>query len=73
MFYLLIIQTNDQDQDTHLFYTYNDLNDAYALFHTELGYRHETRKRTVCVLMNSYGDKIDKQVYDSEDHSIMEA
>lgn len=73
MFYLLIIQTNDQDQDTHLFYTYNNLNDAYALFHTELGYRHETRKRTVCVLMNSYGDKIDKQVYDSEDHSIMEA
>lgn len=60
-FYLVIIQ-NDTSQ---AIYPYEDYSAALAAFHNELGYRHETRISTTCVILNSQGELMRRERWDA--------
>ena len=38
--------------------------DALAAFHTELGYRHETRFSTICIIMDTNGNEFLRDSYE---------
>lgn len=39
---------------------------ALAAFHTELGYRHETRTSTICIIMDMNGNELMRDQYEME-------
>ncbi len=41
-------------------------NDAYALYYTELGYRHESRTRTEAIILDADYRQIEHDVYIKE-------
>lgn len=49
LYFLLIIQ----NRTTPVLRTYNDWDDCIAAYYTELGYRHESRTSTLCVILNA--------------------
>ena len=62
MYYLVIIQ-NDS---TQAIYSYNTLDSALSAFHSELAYRTSDRKKTVCVILDSYGGYVKSETYEKE-------
>ena len=62
MYYLVIIQ-NDSAQSI---YAYNNMDDALAQFHSELAYRAETRTSTVCVILDSNGALVKRDMWKME-------
>ena len=56
--YLLIVQ-NDS---TAAVYSYDDYDTALTAFHTELAYRGEGRESTLCVIIDSYGDTVKREL-----------
>ena len=62
MYHLLVIQ----NKTTPSLISYNTYNDVYAAFHTELAYRHESRTSTICYILNSEGDIIDRGTYTAD-------
>ena len=60
MYYLAIIQNYGE---SNALYTYNTFEEALARFHSELAYRHESRKQTVCSILNSNGEVLRNEVY----------
>ena len=54
MYYLVIIQ-NDTTQAV---YSYETLDAAISMFHTELAYRGDDRNKTVCVILNKKGELV---------------
>lgn len=61
MFILMIIQNYSIPQ----ILTYNTLAEALATYHTELGYRHESRTSTVCVIFDRKGNEVVRDYYDA--------
>jgi hypothetical protein len=51
MYYLVIIQNNN----TQSIFSYQTIDEALSVFHTELAYRGETRNSTVCVILEETG------------------
>ena len=41
-------------------------NDAYALYHTELGYRHASRTRTEAIILDADYRQIEHDIYINE-------
>ena len=41
-------------------------NDAYALYYTELGYRHASRTRTEAILLDGHFQQIEHDIYIKE-------
>lgn len=62
MYYLVIIQ-NDSSQAV---YAYNNMDDALARFHSELAYRSESRTSTVCVILDSNGALVKRDMWKME-------
>ena len=60
MFYLVIIQ-NDTTQAV---YSYETLDAAISMFHTELAYRGDGRNRTVCVILNKNGELVKREFWE---------
>ena len=54
MYYLAIIQ-NDEAM---ALYKYSDLDAVMSAFHNELAYRAEGRKKTICTILNSFGELV---------------
>lgn len=42
-------------------------NDAYAQFHTEMGYRHDSRTKTEAIVLDGNFQQIEHEVYIKED------
>lgn len=61
MYFLSIIQ----NYSVPAFYSYNTKSEALAVFHNELGYRHETRTSTVCILYDNKGNELERDYYDA--------
>lgn len=49
LYFLLIIQNNT----TPVLRSFNDWDDCISAYYTELGYRHETRTSTLCVILDA--------------------
>lgn len=62
MFYLAIIQN---DTITAL-YVYQTIDEALAVFHTELAYRGDGRNKTVCTILNRVGDAIRTDMWERQ-------
>lgn len=62
MFYLAIIQ-NDT---IAALYAYQTIDEALAVFHTELAYRGEGRNKTVCTILNRVGDAIRTDMWERQ-------
>lgn len=62
MFYLAIIQ-NDT---IAALYAYQTIDEALAVFHTELAYRGEGRNKTVCTILNRVGDTIRTDMWERQ-------
>lgn len=60
MYYLAIIQNHGESK---ALYSYNSYEEALAAYHTELAYRAETRKQTVCSILNADGQVLRNEVY----------
>lgn len=60
MYYLVIIQ-NDTTQAV---YSYETLDAAISMFHTELAYRGDGRNRTVCVILNKNGELVKREFWE---------
>lgn len=60
MYYLAIIQNFGESK---ALYSYNSYEEALAAYHTELAYRHESRKQTVCSILNADGQVLRNEVY----------
>ena len=54
MYYLAIIQ-NDEAM---ALYKYADLDAVMSAFHNELAYRAEGRNKTICTILNSFGELV---------------
>lgn len=59
MYYLVIIQNGS----AQAIYAHETLDSALSAFHAELAYRHDTRTRTVCTILNSDGEMLRNEVY----------
>lgn len=55
MYYLVILQNPGYDNAAQAVYAYEDFDSALAAFHSELAYRADSRKSTVCVILDSDG------------------
>lgn len=62
MFYLAIIQ-NDT---IAALYAYQTIDEALAVFHTELAYRGEGRNKTVCTILNRVGDAVRTDMWERQ-------
>lgn len=60
MYYLAIIQNFGASNSL---FPFNTFEEALARFHSELAYRHESRKQTVCSILNSEGQVLRNEVY----------
>lgn len=60
MYYLVIIQ-NDT---TQTIYSYETVDAAISMFHTELAYRGDGRNRTVCVILNKNGELVKREFWE---------
>ena len=60
MYYLVIIQ-NDTTQAV---YSYETLDAAISMFHTELAYRGDGRNKTVCVILNKNGELMKRETWE---------
>lgn len=60
MYYLVIIQ-NDTTQAV---YSYETLDAAISMFHTELAYRGDGRNKTVCVILNKKGELVKRETWE---------
>lgn len=60
MYYLAIIQNYGA---SNALYAYNTLDEALIRFHSELAYRHEDRKQTVCCILNGEGQTLRNEIY----------
>ena len=52
-----------QNDSTCACFAYDNRADAMAKFHSEMAYRHESRTSTVCSVMNSNGDTVAKDIW----------
>lgn len=59
-FYVACVQ-NDSTQSV---YAYNNIDDAMAFYHSELGYRSEQRNKTLCVLFREDGAVMCHEVWE---------
>ena len=66
MFYLVIIQ-NDT---TQTIYSYETLDAAISMFHTDLAYRGDGRNRTVCVILNKNGELVKREFWERPAETI---
>lgn len=62
MYYLVIIQ-NDNTQTV---FSYQTMDEALSTFHTELAYRGSGRVSTVCVILDSTGALVKRDVWRKE-------
>lgn len=53
-----------QNHETPMVYVKETYDDALSAFHTELGYRHETRFSTICIIMDMNGNEIMRDQYE---------
>lgn len=62
MYYLVKIQsgTNGNSQAMPAYNTYDE---ALAAYHSELAYRAEGRTSTLCVILDEYGNTINKELW----------
>lgn len=66
MFYIAIIQTIDTGnalETSKALFDYPTLDAALAKFHTELAYRGANRVKTVCVIMDEYGNTVKRDYW----------
>lgn len=61
-YYLSIIQ----NKTVCAIYAYDSLDEALAQFHSELAYRTEGRDSTLCVIFNTIGTIIKKDVWERQ-------
>lgn len=59
MYYLVIIQ-NDNTQTV---FSYQTMDEALSTFHTELAYRGSGRVSTVCVILDSTGALVKRDIW----------
>lgn len=60
MKYYLVIVQNDSAQ---AIYVYDGIDAALAAYHSELAYRAESRVKTLCVIIDSFGNTIRKECW----------
>ena len=60
MYYLVTIQ----NESTQTVYSYETLDQAISVFHTELAYRGEGRIKTVCVILNKNGELVKREAWE---------
>jgi hypothetical protein len=54
-YYVLIIQNQGEQTEADAVYRRANYDESLALFHSELGYRHETRNSTIVSILNVNG------------------
>lgn len=59
MYYLAIVQNGT----TQALYSYSSYDAALAAYHSELAYRAEGRTSTLCVILDEYGNTINKELW----------
>ncbi len=69
MFYLVIIQNNT----TQTVHSYETLDAAISMFHTELAYRGDGRDKTVCVILNQNGELVKREFWEKPFEQVQEA
>lgn len=53
MYYLIIMQNIGYEEATQAIFKFDDLSGALARYHNELGYRHESRHNTTCIILDT--------------------
>jgi hypothetical protein len=69
MNYYVIVSQNGNPANMTAYTSGNEQknkNDAYALYHTELGYRHESRTRTEAIILDADYRQIEHDIYIKE-------
>ena len=69
MNYYVIVRQNDNPATMTAYTSGNEAknkNDAYAQYHAEMGYRHESRTRTEAIILDSNFYQIEREVYIKE-------
>lgn len=64
MYNLVIMQTNTSGETSRAVYAYNDWDAVLSAFHSELAYRHESRKKTVCTILDENGVSVKNEVWE---------
>lgn len=68
MYNLLIMQTDASGETSRAVYAYNDWDTALSAFHSELAYRHESRKKTVCTILDEDGISVKNEVWERKNN-----
>lgn len=63
MFYLAIIQ-NAGPNSTQAIYKFDNIDDALAMYHSELAYRSANRESTACIILDNYGNSIYRDAWE---------
>lgn len=63
MFYLAIIQ-NAGPSSTQAIYKFDNIDDALAMYHSELAYRAASRTMTTCVILDAYGNSVYRDAWE---------
>ncbi len=66
MFYLAIIQ-NAGPSSTQAIYKFDNIDDALAMYHSELAYRATARTMTTCVILDAYGNSIYRDAWEKRE------
>jgi hypothetical protein len=62
-FYVFISQNQGEQSEANAVYKRDNYDDALALFHAELGYRHEARLSTMVSILTAGGNSVKDGVY----------
>ena len=62
-FYVFISQNQGEQSEANAVYKRDNYDDALALFHIELGYRHEARLSTMVSILTAGGNSVKDGVY----------
>ena len=63
MYNLVIMQTGTDGQTARAVYAHNDLDAALSAFHSELAYRHDSRAKTVCTILDEDGISVKNEIW----------
>lgn len=66
MFYLAIIQNAGPDS-TQAIYKFDNIDDALAMYHSELAYRAAARNMTTCVILDTYGHSVYRDAWEKRE------
>lgn len=66
MYFLVIIQYGTDNSVSQVIYQKESYDAALVPFYTELAYRSDARKATVCIIFDKVGSVVKKDIYNEQ-------